>query len=246
MVNGLLELIQDSVKAGEKVTLTGCAARAAQPGASPCGQLLPPRSWAGRARAASPPARLRSRGRGREAQAAVLCAAGWRGGAQAAQRRRRNTPADCWSLEIADSAACARQVRHFRAARALRAQGPQPGDGQGDQHPGDQGAWPLAALRSARASWRAHAPTLPAGAGLQRGQVLQGPREGRLRLRWEGNSRLQAATHATARHALYCRCASPRPWPPLDACARVLVQMQTRVTCTSARRRTACAHAINI
>ena len=29
VVNGLLELIQDSVKAGEKVTLTGCAARAA-------------------------------------------------------------------------------------------------------------------------------------------------------------------------------------------------------------------------
>jgi len=121
VVNGLLDLIQDSVKAGEKVTLTGCAPAPAQRKAAQRSCLhatglgpdvgVPRRRRPGSAAAA------------RRATRRLLVRA-LRPAAPARQRRSRRAPGlppMAWSLEIADSASLRAASAPLSSACAPRA-----------------------------------------------------------------------------------------------------------------------------
>ena len=220
VVNGLLDMIQDSVKAGEKVTLTGCAPAPAprRRGRRSC--LLAHWSWAGRWRAASPPARLRGRGAACDPQAGRPRVAGGRTGATAAHLRRAGSPADGWSLEIADSASLRASFGTFEQRVRSARKGRNPATGaeisipetkaRGLQKrcpPGARGA-----LASPARPPCAHACfSAPPGAGFQRGQVVQGPRQ--------GHRQVKPALHGESRSLARCRGRTPPVAPVARAAA---------------------------
>ena len=182
VVNGLLEMIQDSVKAGEKVTLTGCAACTAPAGAAarasccllglgPVGRV--PRRRRHGSVAAAGAARRKLRRCAPQARAAP-------------PKRRigggaRLPPiAGRWKSLTRPPARASFGTFEQRVRSARKGRNPATGKELDIPETKARGRCRRPAVPG-RAGC-AHA-LLPAGAGLQRGQVLQRPREGKPLLR---------------------------------------------------------------